>query len=110
MSSAQRMRHEMLLKKKDVFEVKEKDLLGRIGKLHTKNGILDTPYLFPVVHPVNHVVLPKEIHDIGYQAVMTNAFLARKAFGSSPGKKIHERDRRDYVVDTHLASPPGLDE
>ncbi|WP_455368239.1 tRNA guanosine(15) transglycosylase TgtA [[Eubacterium] cellulosolvens] len=84
------MRHEMLFKKDHVFEVREKDLLGRIGKLHTKNGILDTPYLFPVVHPVHHIVLPEEILDIGFQAIMTNAFLARKAFGSNPEKKIHE--------------------
>ena len=79
----------MIFQKDHVFEIKEKDLLGRTGKLHTKSGILDTPYLFPVVHPVHHIVLPKEIHDIGYQAVMTNAFLARKAFGAYPEKKIH---------------------
>lgn len=84
------MRHELSFEKDHIFEIKEKDLLGRVGKLHTKNGILETPYLFPVVHPIHHVVLPKEIQEIGFQAIMTNAFLARKAFGTNPGKKIHE--------------------
>ncbi len=84
------MRHELLFKKDHVFEIREKDLLGRIGKLHTKNGILETPYLFPVVHPKHHIVLPKEIQDIGFPAIMTNAFLARKSFGTDHEKKIHE--------------------
>ena len=33
------------------FEVKEKDLLARIGKLRTKSGAVETPLLFPVVNP-----------------------------------------------------------
>ncbi|WP_455278123.1 tRNA guanosine(15) transglycosylase TgtA [[Eubacterium] cellulosolvens] len=80
----------MLVKKDNIFEIREKDLLGRVGRLHTKNGILETPYLFPVVHPIHHIVMPKEIRDIGFQAIMTNAFLARKAFGPNPEKKIHD--------------------
>ena len=34
-----------------VFEVKSTDLLGRVGKLKTKNGVLETPTLLPVVNP-----------------------------------------------------------
>ncbi|MEL9990690.1 MAG: tRNA guanosine(15) transglycosylase TgtA [Thermoproteus sp.] len=33
------------------FEVAAKDLLGRVGKLYTKSGVLETPTIFPVVDP-----------------------------------------------------------
>lgn len=33
------------------FEVREKDLLARIGRLKTKSGAVETPLFFPVVNP-----------------------------------------------------------
>jgi Queuine/archaeosine tRNA-ribosyltransferase len=35
------------------FEVEAKDLLGRVGRLYTKSGVLETPAIFPVVDPKN---------------------------------------------------------
>jgi len=31
------------------FEIKERDLLARIGKLKIKSGTVETPLLFPVI-------------------------------------------------------------
>jgi len=33
------------------FEIKERDLLARIGRLETKSGTVETPLLFPVINP-----------------------------------------------------------
>ncbi len=76
--------------KDDVFELKDKDVLGRIGKLHTKSGIIETPSLLPVIHPTNQIVTPKEMWEMGFQAIMTNAYLARRAFGYDVERRIHE--------------------
>ncbi|MEM2982441.1 MAG: tRNA-guanine transglycosylase, partial [Candidatus Bathyarchaeia archaeon] len=73
----------------DVFEVTYEDLLGRVGRLHTKSGIIETPCIFPVVHPAKQPVSPKEMWSMGFKAVMTNAYLARKFLGPDVGMRIH---------------------
>ena len=61
------------------FEVESKDVLGRIGKLTTKSGVVETPHLFPVVNPLIQPIPPKEIYErIRCKAVMTNAYLVKK--------------------------------
>ncbi len=63
------------------FELKEKDLLGRIGKLKTKNGVLETPLLFPVVNPSVQLVPPKRLKDeFGFDAVITNAYILKRRY------------------------------
>jgi len=70
------------------FEVKEKDLLGRIGLLHTKSGVIETPHMLPVVNPRRQPVSPKAIYeDFGCKAIITNAYLVRKYFGES---EVHQ--------------------
>ncbi|RLI29552.1 tRNA guanosine(15) transglycosylase TgtA, partial [Candidatus Bathyarchaeota archaeon] len=61
------------------FTVKHRDLLGRIGKLKTKSGVLETPLLFPVINPLSQVVAPREMREkFGFQAVITNAYIIKK--------------------------------
>ena len=74
-----------------VFEVKSTDLLGRVGKLKTKNGVLETPTLLPVVNPRKLEIKPKEIfEEFKYKAIMTNAYLFKKYFEKEVLKKgIH---------------------
>lgn len=84
------MDSELSLKADTVFEVTEKDMLGRAGRLHTKSGVIETPYLFPVVHPSSQSVASAEMWEMGFKAVMTNAYLTRKAFGPETDKSIHE--------------------
>ncbi len=61
------------------FEIKEKDLLARIGKLKTKSGTVETPLLFPVINPVIQPIAPRRIKDeFGFEALITNAYLLKK--------------------------------
>lgn len=71
------------------YEIKDFDLAGRIGRLKTKAGIIETPYLFPVVDPVRQEVELNVIRNIGFNGIITNAYLFYKR---SRGKiiDIHE--------------------
>jgi len=61
------------------FEIKERDLLGRIGKLETKSGSVETPVLLPVINPGIQPITPKAMQDeFGCQALMTNAYIIKK--------------------------------
>jgi 7-cyano-7-deazaguanine tRNA-ribosyltransferase len=67
------------------FEIKEKDLLGRIGKLKTKSGIVETPLLFPVINPSIQPIPPQKLKDtFGFQAVITNSYIIKKRYGNKP--------------------------
>jgi 7-cyano-7-deazaguanine tRNA-ribosyltransferase len=57
------------------FEVKETDLLGRIGTLRVGGKRLETPYIFPVVHPVSQLVPTEELASMGFDGLMTNAYI-----------------------------------
>jgi len=61
-----------------VFEVKDKDLASRIGYIYTKTGKILTPTLLPVINPVRQEIKPSEIIDLGFQALITNAYLIRR--------------------------------
>jgi 7-cyano-7-deazaguanine tRNA-ribosyltransferase len=67
------------------FEIKDKDLLGRIGKLKTKSCTLETPLLFPVINPSIQLVEPKKLKNhFGFQAVITNAYIIKKRYAEKP--------------------------
>lgn len=67
------------------FEIKEKDLLGRIGKLKTKSGPVETPLLFPVINPYLQPIPPKKLKEtFGFEAVITNAYIIKKRFQNKP--------------------------
>jgi 7-cyano-7-deazaguanine tRNA-ribosyltransferase len=70
------------------FEVKEKDLLARIGKLKTKSGTVETPLLFPVINPNIQPIPPKKIEtEFGFEALITNAYILKKRFQNQPIEK-----------------------
>lgn len=60
------------------FEVRHTDLAGRIGHLKTMHGVLETPAFLPVIHPVDQVIRPQFLRDLGFDAVITNAYIALK--------------------------------
>lgn len=65
------------------FELKSKDLLGRIGKLRTKSGTIETPLLFPVINTSIRPISPERIkEEFGFQALITNAYILKNRFGS----------------------------
>lgn len=73
-----------------MFEIKDKDLAGRIGIITTKHGKIETPYLFPVINPRKQEVPLDTIRDIGFTAVITNAWLVNRYYnGEAIEKKIH---------------------
>ena len=84
------------------FEIKEKDLLGRIGKLKTKSGTVETPLLFPVINPSIQPVPPRKLkNDFGFEAVITNAYILKKRFQSLPSENgLHKFLDFDGVVMT----------
>lgn len=84
------------------FEVKEKDLLGRIGKLKTKSGVVETPLLFPVINPKMQIVSSRRIkEEFGFEALITNAYILRKHFQNEPvADGVHRFLDYDGVVMT----------
>ena len=73
-----------------LFEVKDKDLAGRIGRLYTPHGALETPALLPVIDPLRQELPLEEIKSLGFNAVITNAYLLLKRLGKSVAKTVHE--------------------
>ena len=70
------------------FEIKQKDLLGRIGRLKTKSGAVETPLLYPVINPSIQLVTPKKLKEnFGFNAVITNSYILRKRFGERVAKE-----------------------
>lgn len=83
------------------FEVKATDLLGRVGRLYTKSGAIDTPALLPVVHPVDQEIGVEVIKRIGFKAVMTNAYITFKRIGEEASKRgIHSIIGFDGIIMT----------
>src|SRR4030042_5616434 len=69
------------------FEMKEKDLLARIGKLKTKTCTVETPLLFPVINPSIQLIAPQRLkNEFGFEAVITNAYILWKRYQESPAK------------------------
>jgi 7-cyano-7-deazaguanine tRNA-ribosyltransferase len=60
------------------FEVRYTDLAGRIGQLKTLHGVLETPAFLPVIHPADQVIRPQFLRDLGFNAVITNAYITLK--------------------------------
>lgn len=57
------------------FEVKETDLLGRIGLVTVNGRQFQTPCLLPVVHPVKQIISPHEMLSLGFECLMTNSLI-----------------------------------
>lgn len=74
------------------FEIKERDLLARIGKLRTKSGTVETPLLFPVVNPTIQPIPPKKLREeFSFEALITNAYILMKRFQNQPAEKgLHD--------------------
>jgi len=84
------------------FEIKEKDLLGRIGKLKTKSGTVETPLLFPVINPSIQPVPTRRLKEyFGFEAVITNSYILRKRFNEKVTEQgLHKFLDYDGVVMT----------
>jgi 7-cyano-7-deazaguanine tRNA-ribosyltransferase len=59
----------------DRFEILHKDLAGRIGRLSTPHGTVETPLLMPVVNPHLPLIPPGELAEIGADMIITNSYI-----------------------------------
>ena len=74
-----------------LFEVRYSDLAGRIGKIKTPSGTFETPAFIPVIHPVSQSVEIDFLKKLGFEAVITNAYITLKKYGDLAREKgIHK--------------------
>ena len=73
-----------------LFEILKTDLAGRIGKIYTNHGVIETPAYVPVIHPVKQTIPSKKIKEIGFDLVITNAYISKNNYGNEAIEKgIH---------------------
>ncbi len=74
-----------------MFEVTKTDLAARIGRLRTNHGTVETPAYVPVVHPVKQSIPAKKIREMGFDVVITNAYISRGSYGDEAVRRgIHK--------------------
>lgn len=74
-----------------MFEISKTDLAGRIGTLYTNHGKIETPAYVPVIHPVKQTIPSKKIREMGFDLVITNAYITKNNYGDEAIKKgIHK--------------------
>jgi len=84
-----------------LFEISKTDLAGRIGTLYTNHGKIETPAFVPVIHPVKQTIPSKKIKEIGFDLVITNAYITRNSYGDEAIKRgIHDIIDFDSAVMT----------
>ncbi len=73
------------------FEIRDRDLLARIGRLETKGGVIETPLLLPVINPTVQLITPRTMQEeFGCRALITNAYIVKKHFEDETVEKgIH---------------------
>ena len=57
------------------FEVLEKDITGRVGRLKAGSRTVRTPLLLPVINPHLQPVSPAEMKAMGAEGIITNAYI-----------------------------------
>jgi len=72
------------------FEVLDKDLAGRIARLRTRRGTIETPYLFPVINPFDTTITVKDIKELGFNAFITNILHVRRALRELKTVDVHD--------------------
>jgi 7-cyano-7-deazaguanine tRNA-ribosyltransferase len=73
------------------FEIRNRDILARIGRFRTKSGAFETPTLLPVINPKIQPISPEEMRiEFNCEALITNAYIIRKHFENEAiEKSIH---------------------
>ncbi len=83
------------------FEVRYSDLAARIGKLETPHGVVETPAFVPVVHPVRQTVSTQFLKKMGFDLVITNAYITLRHHGDEARRRgIHDIINYDGAVMT----------
>jgi len=57
------------------FDIIHKDAAGRIGRLKTPHGVVETPTVMPVINPNLQTIKPSEMKDFGAEILITNSYI-----------------------------------
>lgn len=60
------------------LELKSREGQARICEFSTAHGVIETPNVMPVINPNLLTVGPKEMKELGVQAVITNSYIIRR--------------------------------
>jgi 7-cyano-7-deazaguanine tRNA-ribosyltransferase len=83
------------------FELRDRDLMGRIGRLRTKSGTVETPAFMPVINPLTQVIPPKRMKkEFHTDIIITNSYITKNNFSDVPNLDIHRLLDYDDVVMT----------
>jgi 7-cyano-7-deazaguanine tRNA-ribosyltransferase len=84
------------------FEIRDRDMLARLGRIETKSGTIETPILLPVINPAIQPILPKTLNEeFNCEALITNAYILKKQSSEvAIEKKVHKLLDFDGVVMT----------
>lgn len=83
------------------FEILKTDLAARIGKIYTEHGTVDTPAYVPVIHPAKQSIPTKYIKDMGFDIVITNAYITKNVYGDEAiSRGIHDIIKYDGAIMT----------
>lgn len=58
-----------------IFEITHKACAGRIGRLETPHGTVETPAIMPVVNPNIQTIKPSELRKFGAEIIITNSYI-----------------------------------
>lgn len=84
-----------------MFEVRYSDLAARIGRLETPHGVVETPAFVPVVHPVRQTISTQFLKKMGFEIVITNAYITLRHYGDEARRRgIHDIIGYDGAVMT----------
>src|SRR6266567_2710786 len=89
------------------FQVRSKDLFGRVGTLRTKSGTFITPHMFPVLDPYHKNLDAKFFEEAGIDALMTNAYLLKRGERNPEPADVHETLGFVGSVPTGFRSDPA---
>ncbi|MCS7131044.1 MAG: tRNA guanosine(15) transglycosylase TgtA, partial [Archaeoglobaceae archaeon] len=62
------------------FEIIAKDALGRICRIETPHGRIETPIVLPVINPNIPFIPPEKMKDLGAQAIITNSYIIHRSY------------------------------
>lgn len=87
------------------FEIIAKDALGRICRIETTHGKIETPAVLPVINPNIPFIPPNKMKDFGAQAIITNAYIIYRSFRDEAIEKgIHRLLDVDFPIMTDSGS------
>lgn len=78
----------------DIFEITHRDSAGRIGRLTTPHGVVETPAIMPVINPNIQTIPSKEMKDFGARILITNSYIIYR----KPGLKQRAVDEGVHAL------------